>query len=80
MNCHRTVINLTPSRACLSSTIPAMTSTTGIVHAATAAAHRVSLEAHQRASLVLRHRNPAAAARHTAAALCVQARLESAIA
>lgn len=43
---------------------------------ATVAAHRMSLDAHERASLVLRHRNPLAAARHAAAALAVRSRLE----
>jgi hypothetical protein len=55
-----------------------MTATAGIVHAATLAAHRVSLEAHERASQVLRLRDPAAARRHAAAALSVRSRLEPA--
>lgn len=53
-----------------------MTASAGIVHAATQAAHRVSLEAHERASQVLRLRNPAAALRHEAAAVSVRSHLE----
>lgn len=47
-----------------------------LLHTATAAAHRVSLDAHERASLVLRHRNPPAASRHAAAARAVRSQLE----
>jgi hypothetical protein len=52
-----------------------MTASAGIVHAATLAAHRVSLEAHERASQVLRLRNPDAARRHEAAAVSVRSHL-----
>lgn len=47
-----------------------------LVHTATVAAHRVSLDAHERAAQVLRHRNPDAATRHAAAAHAVRSRLE----
>jgi hypothetical protein len=76
MNCHRTVTRLSSARGVRSATVPAMTTSAGIVHAATLAAHRVSLEAHERASQVLRVRNPTAARRHAVAAVTVRSRLE----
>lgn len=76
MNCHRTVTRLSSGRRVRSATVPAMTASAGIVHATTLAAHRVSLEAHERASQVLRLRNPSAARRHAAAATSVRTRLE----
>ena len=39
-----------------------------VLHASSAAAHRVSAEALEAAAVVLRHRNPAAAVRHATTA------------
>jgi hypothetical protein len=50
-----------------------------VAHATATAAHTAAAEAHEAAQRVLRHRNPAAAARQAAMALAVRGRLAAAV-